>query len=77
MHMLMVHIIIMCSKYKHALVCTLYLFLAQNSLVVCTIFPRVIAVPQLIASVEYSQPPPTPTSLAFFSFVYPIPAKLK
>ena len=31
----------------YALVCTLYLFLAQNSLVVYTIFPRIIAVPQL------------------------------
>ena len=64
----------------YALVCTLYLFLAQNSLVVCTIFPRIIAVPQLIASVEYSQPPPSPTHphpSCLLLFCLPHPCQVK
>ena len=35
------------------------------------VFPRIIAVPRLIA------PPPPPTPLAIFCFFYPLPVKFK
>ena len=59
----------------YALVCTLYLFLAQNSLVVCTIFPQIIAVPQLIASLEYLTLHPHPSCLLLFCL--PLPCQVK
>ena len=58
----------------YALVCTLYLFLAQNSLVVCTIFPQIIAVPQLIASLEYLPPPPPPLLPSSLLFTPSLPS---
>ena len=61
----------------YALVCTLYLFLAQNSLVVYTIFPRIIAVPQLIASLEYSPPHPHPSCLLLFCLPHPCQVKVE
>ena len=36
-----------------------------------TVFPRIIAVPRLIAT------PPPPTLLAIFCFFYPLPVKFK
>ena len=37
-----------------------------------TLFPQIIAIPQIIASLKHP-PPPTLTPLAIFSFFYPVP----
>ena len=41
-----------------------------------TLFPRIIAIPQIITSLKHP-PPPTPTPLAIFSFFYPVPVIIR
>ena len=43
-----------------------------------TLFPRIIAIPQIIASLKHRPPPPTSlTPLAIFSFFYPVPVIIR